>query len=62
MLDLKFTNSAIHLSPRRFNAGRTQLAMMSSSYSFSSSIRFSSCFKMPVFDYEDEHADDDEYE
>ncbi len=32
------------------------------SYSFSSSIRFSLCFKTPFFDYENEHEDDDEYE
>ncbi len=32
--------------------------MMSSS----SSIRFSSCFKTPFWDYENEHEDDDEYE
>jgi hypothetical protein len=36
--------------------------MMSSSYSFSSSIRFSSYFKMPFFDTENEHEDDDEDE
>jgi hypothetical protein len=28
----------------------------------SSSIRFSACFKIPFFDYENEHEDDDEYE
>ena len=61
-LDLKFTNRAIHLSPRRFDAKRTQFAMISSSYSFSSSssIRFSLFFTTLFFDYENEDDDEDE--
>ena len=46
----------------RFDAAGTQLAMMSPSYLFSSSIRFSACFRMSFLDYENEDEYDDEYD
>ena len=49
MWDLKFTNSAIHLLPCRYYAAGTQPVGMSSSSSFSSSIRFASCLKNSIF-------------
>jgi hypothetical protein len=55
-------HGAIHLSPRRLDAGKTQPVLMASSYSSASSIRFSSCLKTPFFDYENEHDDDDDDE